>query len=156
MLALIRFCSFGERAVPAEQPFKVMKRRRQQNCCRRLRLDVNHALFGRRLSLSAVDGRCAGAGNNEQCDPKNHHAAVAGLRRLGISRLRRICRCFNRLVDESHLLIIAVTVFVSFSSFIIKMHDISPNGNSISLLFSRRKSGFGSSRRRPFCPKVCS
>ena len=77
-------CSFGERAVPAEQPFKVMKRRRQQFCRRRLRLGVNHALFGRRLSLSAVDGRCAGAGNNEQCDPKNHHAAVAGLGCLGL------------------------------------------------------------------------
>ena len=76
---MMELCNLWQTALTFCFFFLYRKRRRQQNCCRRLRLGVNHALFGRRLSLSAVDGRCAGAGNNEQCDPKNHHAAVAGL-----------------------------------------------------------------------------
>ena len=113
----IRLCSLGERAVPAEQPFKVLKRRRQQFCRRRLRLGVNHALFGRRLSLSAVDGRCAGAGNKEQSDPQPHHTVIAGLRRLNIiGRLvviiRLGCGCTN-VVFAGIALAIVVSVCVS-------------------------------------------
>ena len=81
---MMELCNLWQTALTFCFFFLYRKRRRQQFCRRRLRLGVNHALFGRRLSLSAVDGRCAGAGNNEQCDPKNHHAAVAGLGCLGL------------------------------------------------------------------------
>ncbi len=115
----IRFCSFGERAVPAEQPFKVMKRRRQQFCRRRLRPSVNHTLFYRIFFLSAINcgSHYACAGSKEQSDPQPHHTVIAGLRRLNIiGRLvviiRLGCGCTN-VVFAGIALAIVVSVCVS-------------------------------------------
>ena len=94
----IRLCSFGERAVPAEQPFKILKRRRQQFCRRRLRPSVNHTLFYSIFFLSAINcgSHYAYAGNKEDCNPKSHHAVVAGLRTIRCSCIRVTFRRLNR------------------------------------------------------------
>ena len=134
----IRFCSFGERAVPAEQPFKVMKRRRQQFCRRRLRLGVNHTLFYRILFLSAINcgSHYACAGNKEQSDPKTHHAVVTGLRRL------RICRCSGRRNLYSRLLVVAnLALFVlgalfGCRSFLVDYPLVLMSGSLINCLIS--------------------
>ena len=111
------FYSFGERAVPSEQPFIVTKRRRQQFRRRRLRLGVSHILFCKIIILSAVNcrSRYAYSGNKEQCEPETHHAVVAGLRRLIIGRLSSI--------NESHLFIpnIFVVAVIGFI-FVIKIY----------------------------------